>query len=336
MTKVTTWIRKYIGSIISTLGIVLLAIITYGDMGELFTEKYWENVGGNITSIGALSIGLVMIQVTIKQGIAEQALSAGLNTPDTKKKYDEHKALLNINREKSIYLPYFLSMRNKRETKNRKREFLIDNNFTSERALIVSGNKRLIKKYNAIKTNITASSIKWSTTDIVYKKDGTIEKLDEYRKRRFRKGLISGIAFMVGTAFITGGMFLSAEQVSLWQKTIKFITYIFMIGITSLMDMGKSYEKGAFGVPNELDEVNNIWHEFELWQVPDWVLKEVEKNSQSNEYMALLDEDILKLPVPRDEEIQEIILEEDNDLVETTKEDIVSEGEYSINTRADV
>lgn len=329
MSNFTFFLKKYAGSIISSLGFVLLAILTYGDLGELFTEEYWQNVGGNLSSIGALSIGLVMIQTTIKQGIAEQALSAGLNTKATTDKFNEHKQLLALNREKSIYLPYFLSMRNKRETKNRKREFLIDNNFTNERMLMVSGNKKLIKKYNAIKVNVTTSSIKWSTTDIIYKKDGTIEKLDEYRKRRFWKGLLTGTVFMIGTAFITGGMFLAPAQVSILQKTIKFITYIFMIAITAIMDIGKNYEKGAFGVPNELDEVNNIWHEFEIWQVPEWVMEEVEKNSQSMGHMAILDEDVLKLPAPINVET----LVESNFEV---KEEDDHERESGINSRANL
>lgn len=298
MSKFTLWLRKYAGSIMSVIGFVLLAILTYGDLGELFTEQYWQNVGGNLTSIGALSVGLVMIQVSIKQGISEQALSAGLNTQTTKDKYLEHKSLINKNRERYVYLPYFLTMRNARETKIRKREFLADNNFTSERALMLSKNKKLIKKYNAIKINVTADSIKWSTTDIVYQKNGRIEKLDAYRRRRAIRGVISGIVFMLATTLITGGMFLDPAEIPFWQKTIKLLTYAFVIMISAIIDIGKNYEKGAFGVPNELDEINNIWKEFEAWEVPSWVIEEVEKNSQSQEGVAMLDEDVLKLPAP--------------------------------------
>lgn len=298
MAKFTLFLRKYVGAIISGLGVILLAILTYGDLGELFTEQYWQNVGGNLSSIGALSIGLVMIQVSIKQGLSEQALSAGLNTKTTSDKFKEHKDLLTLNRERNVFLPYFLSMRNARETKIRKREFLIDNDFTSERMLMISRNKRLIKKYKNIKINVTADSIKWSTTDIVYQKNGRIEKLDTYRKRRALKGIITGIIFMFATTLITGGMFLDPAEIPFWQKTIKLITYIFVIAITALIDVGKNYEKGAFGVPNELDEINNIWREFEMWEIPDWVINEVERNSQSQDHMTMLDEDIKKLPAP--------------------------------------
>lgn len=327
MSQFTIWLRKYAGSIIAAAGLVLLAIVTYGNLGELFTEQYWANVGGNITSIGAISVGLVMIQVSIKQGVSEQALSAGLNTQTTKDKYEEHKSLISKNRERYVYLPYFLSMRNKRETNIRKREFLSDNDFTSERALMISGNKKMIRKYKSIKVNITASSIKWSTTDIVYQKNGRIEKLEDYRKRRALKGLISGIFFMFATCLITGGMFLDPADIPFWQKTIKLLTYIFVIAITVVSDIGKNYEKGAFGVPNELDEVNNIWREFELWQVPEWVIKEVEKASSSNNHMAMLNEDILKLPPP-------IIAE--NDETKEIMEGNNSETENAINSRADV
>lgn len=329
MSKFTIWLRKYAGSIIAAVGLVLLAIVTYGDMGELFTEQYWANVGGNITSIGAISIGLVMIQVSIKQGVSEQALSAGLNTKNTKDKYEEHKTLISRNREKYVYLPYFLSMRNKRETKLKKREFLSDNDFTSERALMTSGNKKFIRKYKSIKVNITASSIKWSTTDIVYQKNGRIEKLEDYRKRRAIKGLISGIFFMFATTLITGGMFLDPAEIPFWQKTIKLFTYIFVIAITVVSDIGKNYEKGAFGVPNELDEVNNIWREFEIWQIPEWVVKEVEKSSQSNDHMAMLDEDVLKLPAPA-------IVQEETIIIKEVKEDKTHERESTIDIRADV
>jgi hypothetical protein len=287
MSNFTLWLRKYTGSIISALGFIILAILTYGDLGELFTEQYWQNVGGNISSIGALSIGLVMIQVSIKQGISEQALSVGLNTKNTQDKYIEHRDILKRNQARNIYLSYFLAMRNERETKLRKREFLSDNSFSSEHALMISGNKRLIRKYKSIKVNITVDSIKWSTTDIVYQKNGRIEKLEAYRKRRAIKGLVSGIILMFATTLITGGMFLDMNEIPFWQKTVKLITYAFVIGMTAILDIGKNYEKGAFGVPNELDEINNIWKEFELWEIPTWVIEEVERNQQQDTMLVL-------------------------------------------------
>ena len=80
------WLRRNIGVIVSSVGMLLLVVVTFGDMGELFTEKYWRSVGGNITSIGAVTLGLVLIQYSIKQGVSEQALSTGLNQPRTVEK----------------------------------------------------------------------------------------------------------------------------------------------------------------------------------------------------------------------------------------------------------
>lgn len=280
MSKITNLIRKNVGIIVSIVGFALLVILTFGDMGELWTEEYWKNVGGNFTSISALTIGLVLIQTSIKQGISEQALSAGLNTTNTTEKYKEHKKLIKDNQEKHVYLPYFLAIRNKRETRRRKREFLVDNNFTSEKMLRMSGKTRLIKAYDAIQTNITVDSIKWSTTEIVYNKNGRIEKLETYRKKRLIKGLITGFLFMIATTFITGGLFLDSAQIPFWQKVVKLITYLIVIALSVLFDIGKNYEKGAFGVPNELEEINSIWEEFASWEIPSWVLKEVEDNEK--------------------------------------------------------
>lgn len=278
------WVRKNIGAIVATIGLLLMAILTFGDIGELFTEQYWINVGGNLSSIGALTIGLTLVQVSIKQGVSEQALSKGLNTENTKKKYDEHKGWLTKCRPKQIYLPYFLGLRNKRETKRRRQEFLQDNRFLTEEALYASGNKKLIRAYEKIYTNITSDSIKWSTTEIIYNKNGRIEKLDAYRRKRAIKATIMAFVFMLGMTLITGGLFLSVNEVPIWQKVVKFFTYLITMAITVVFDIGKNYEKGAYGVPNELDEVNTIWEEFDKWEVPNWVIKEVEElNSPQNE-----------------------------------------------------
>lgn len=308
MNQITKWLRKNIGLIVSIIGVVLLVILTFGDMGELFTEKYWENVGGNLSSISALTIGLVMIQTTIKQGVSEQALSAGLNKDDTQKKYTEHKTIRKDCREKEIYLPYFLDIRNKRETRRRKREFLVDNNFTSEKKLFESGNQKLIKKYNQIQINITADSIKWSTTEIVFKKNGQIEKLDTYRKKRAVKGFLTGVAWMLGATLITGGLFLDTAEIPFVQKVIKLFSYFLTIAFSVVFDICKNYEKGAFGVPNELEEVNGIWEEFKQWQVPEWVEKDVEMNN--------MPEDLEDEKSKQTEKVEE----------ETPKEDIEIEG----------
>lgn len=273
------WIRKNIGFIISSLGLILLIIVTYGDIGELFTEQYWINVGGNLTSISALTVGLMFILIMIKQGVSEQALSKGLNTPDTTKKYDEHKNIVKRCQAKQIYLPYFLTIYNERETKRRKQEFIIGNNFFTEKELYASKNKKLIKLYESIRTNITVDSIKWSTTEIVYDKNGSIEKLDKFRRHRLIKAIISGFIAMFATTLIAGGLFVSVNEIPFWQKTVKLLTYLLVIGINTIFDITLNFEKGAFGVPNELEEVNSIWEVFEKWETPDWVIKEVEQSN---------------------------------------------------------
>ena len=278
MGNITKSIRKYIGVIVSIIGFCLLVILTLGDIGELFTDRYWANVGGNLSSIGALTIGLVLIQTTIKQGISEQALSAGLNTQNTQDKYTEHKDLIKNNQNKQIYLPYFLTIRNSRESKRRKREFLVDNGFKNETELRQCKKAKLIRMYNSILTNIKVDDIKWSTTEIRYNKNGSIEKLEKYRSKRLWKGVVMGLMSMVATAFITGGMFLDIADIPLWQKFIKLFTYLITIAMSVIFDIGKNYEKGAFGVPDELDEINSIWLEFQKWDVPAWVINEVQKN----------------------------------------------------------
>jgi hypothetical protein len=272
------WIRKNIGTIIASMGLVLLVILTFGDLGELFTEQYWKNVGGNLTAIGALTVGLVMVQVAIKQGVSEQALSNGLNTENTLNKYKEHKEILFKCREKEIYLPYFLALRNERETKRRKREFLVSNNFTSEIMLRTRGDRKLNRKYDKIKTVVTVDNIKWSTTEIVYTKYGAIEKLETYRKKRTVKAVFIAIFFMFATTLIVGGMFLDRNDIPVWQKIIKFGSYLISMVMPVIFDSSANYEKGAFGVPNELDEINNIWYEFDLWTVPQWAIEEVKTN----------------------------------------------------------
>ena len=88
---------------------MLLCIITYGDLGEILTESYWQNVKENLTSIGFLSVALTMIQVSIKQGVSEQALQRGLNTTITAEKYKDHRNIIHRLSDKMIYLPYFFT-----------------------------------------------------------------------------------------------------------------------------------------------------------------------------------------------------------------------------------
>lgn len=278
--SITNLLRKNIGTIVAVLGFILLCIVTFGNLGELSTEAYWQSVGNNLTAISFVSIGLTLIQIAIKQGLAEQALQRGLNTENTRIKYEEHKKHIKDNTDKMIYLPYFLQIYNKRHTALRKREFLINNNYASEQSLIAAGDKRLINRYNKIVVIVTAASIKWSTTEIVYNKNGRILTLDEYRARRMTNAVIWSFAAMIGVTFLTGGLFFNTSDEPLWQKFVKLFTYVVTITITSVFSVVKEYEKGAFGVPNELDEINQIWHEFAAWEVPDWVKDEVAEHNE--------------------------------------------------------
>lgn len=279
--NITNALRKNIGTIVAVLGFILLCIVTFGNLGELSTKEYWHNVGNNLTAISFVSIGLTLIQIAIKQGLAEQALQRGLNTENTMAKYEEHRKHIKDNTDRMIYLPYFLHVYNKRHTALQKREFLINNNFTSEETLFLSGKQSLIKRYNKIIVRITAASIKWSTTEILYNKDGRILTLDEYRARRLGQAVIWSFAGMIGVTFLTGGLFFTTSDEPIWQKFVKLFTYVVAIAITSVFSVVREYEKGAFGVPNELDEINQIWHEFSTWEIPTWVKDEVKNYNKT-------------------------------------------------------
>lgn len=278
------FLRRNIGTIIASVGFILLVILTFGDIGEVLTADYWRNVRNNLTSIGFMSVGLTLLQLVIKQGIGEQALQKGLNSDNTAKKYNEHKALIESLQDKMVYLPYFLQTYNDRHTHIKKREFLVNNNFNSEELLMRSNQKRLIKKYKRIRIYITVSRIKWTTTTIVYNEKGQIETLQEYRMKRFVKGILFSICTMIAVVFITDGLFFQTSQQPLWQKFVKLLTYILAIGLSSIMTISQEYEKGAFGVPNELDEINEIWREFRDWKVPDWVKKDIENINKGGNY----------------------------------------------------
>ena len=276
-------LRKNIGTIIASFGFILLSIIVFGDLGEILTAEYWKNVKDNITAIGFLSISLTMIQVTIKQGVSEQALQRGLNTENTTNKYKEHRQIIKDNNEHMIYIPYFLQIYNERHTLMRKREFLIDNNFLGENALFVSKNIRLIRKYKKIRVYLIASRIKWATTDILYNKLGQIITLTEHRAKRAILGILNGLIFMIGITLLTRGLFFEEVTTPFYQKLVTLITYIIIITMTSILSVIKEYEKGAFGVPNELEEINEVWREFSTWQVPTWVINEVEGLNEQKE-----------------------------------------------------
>lgn len=271
------FLRRQIGTIISAFGFIILCILTFGDIYEILTEEYWQNVWQNITSIGIMSVSLTTVQVTIKQGLAEQALQRGLNTEETRKKYEEHKGIIAANIVRLIYMPYFLQVYNKRQTELKRREFLVSNGFKSEEELMRAGKRRQKRLYKKINIQITLTSIKWATTDIVYKKNGQIETLAQYRRRRLLKGIFVSATFMLATTLIARGLFFSADTETISQKFVRLLTYVATIIFTSLMNVIKGYEKGAFGVPNELSEINEIWHEFENWQVPEWVEEDIKQ-----------------------------------------------------------
>lgn len=276
-------LRRNIGTIVTAFGFILLCILTFGDLGEIVTEEYWQNVRDNITSLTFSSIALTMIQVMMKQGLGEQALQKGMNTDNTKEKYIEHKDIIKKSNSKIPYMPYFLQEYNERHTILRKREFLADNNFLSEKELFVSKAKKLIRKYKSIRTCISLSRIKWATTDITYNKKGQIQTLGEYRTKRLMRGITYAFIFMIGVTLLTRGLFFEENDVPLYQKFVKLITYIVVITMTSVFSIIKEFEKGAFGIPNELEEINEIWREFDGWSIPAWVMEEVKQREVNDE-----------------------------------------------------
>lgn len=268
-------LRKNIGTIVAAFGFVLLSIITFGDLGDLMTDAYWENVKNNLTSISFMSISLTLIQVAIKQGVSEQALQRGLNTEKTAQTYIRHRDLIKSCTSRLVYLPYFLQIYNDRHTKLKRREFLVENSFSTEQQLMLSKDRRKIRKYKKIRVSLTASRIKWATTEIVYNKHGQIQTLTEHRRSRAVRGIVTSLVFMIGVTFLTRGLFFSGSGEPLWQKFVKLGSYVVVITMTSILSIIREYEKGAFSVPNELEEINEIWIEFQNWEIPQWVITEV-------------------------------------------------------------
>lgn len=263
-------LRNNIGAITSSIGLIILVILLYGNPIEINTAEYWINVKNNIMSISILGFGLVLVNSAIKQGISEQALSTGLNTENTTNKFLEHKELIKKGVNRDVQLSEFLKMFNERETKIRRQEFLLSNNIDSDEVFkkpkLTFKEKRLKRKYFKIKTLVTPSSIKWATTTITYDKRGRLETLGNYRTKRAIKGLLTGTIVMFGMTLVARGLFLDVHQINWLAQTMQLFMYILTISITSIFDVIKNYEKGAFGVPNELDEINTIWQEFIDWE----------------------------------------------------------------------
>lgn len=279
-------LRRNIGTIVAAIGFFLLCILTFGNLGEIATAQYWANVRENLTSIGFMSVSLTIIQVVVKQGISEQGLQRGLNSDQTTKKYEEHRSLIKACAGKMLYLPYFLQIYNDRNTLLKKREFLVNNGYVSEKSLLASGKKRLIREYKRIRVSLTTSRIKWATTDIVHNRYGQIMTLSEYRTKRIIHAVITSLLLMVGVSFLARGLFFTSSGEPLWQKFVKLLSYVLAIAIGSLTEVVKSYEKGAFGVPNELEEINEIWREFQAWPIPEWIKQEVENISNDSKEVS--------------------------------------------------
>lgn len=277
-----TTLRRNVGVLVAMLGFTLLCILTFGNLGELASEEYWHNVWQNFTSIGFMSVSLTLVQTSIRQGLAEQALQRGLNTEKTQEKYFEHRELIKAATDRLVYLPYFLQNYNLRHTQFAKREFLVNNNFSSEETLRRSGNKKLNRIYDHIIIHVTPSRIKWATTDVIYNKHGQIISLQEHRRKRITSAVLSSLVFMIGVTFVTRGLFFTPSDEPFVHKLVRLLSYVVAIGISSLLAMIKEYEKGAFGIPNELDEINEIWHEFARWEIPQSVIDEV-KNINTTE-----------------------------------------------------
>ena len=73
---------------------------------------------------------------------------------------------------------------------------------------------------------------------------------------------------MFGMTLIARGLFMEIEKINWLAQLLQLVVYILTIAITAIFDVIKNYEKGAFGVPNELDEINTIWLEFLAWPIP--------------------------------------------------------------------
>lgn len=276
-------VRGQIGTIIAFFGFGLLTILTFGNIAEIGSTEYWLNVKEGLTSIGIMTVSLTLIQVSVKQGLSEQALRAGLNQEETTKKYQEHKALIDKCQERMLYLPYFLRSYNARHTAIRKGEFLVNNNYTCEKMLYENGTKKQIKIYENIKTDISAKNIKWATSEIQVDKYGRIIPLSEHRKKRTLNAVVVSLISMAASTLLVRGLFLSASTDSIGQKFIKLATYLITIMAGSILPIIKEYEKGAFSVPNELAELNEIWHEFYNWTIPQSVLDEIKQMEGNNE-----------------------------------------------------
>lgn len=274
---IISFLRKNIGVFVAFFGFTLLVIMTFGDLGELMTEEYWANVKENLTAITYTTIGLTMIQTAIRQGLSEQALQRGLNTEKATTAYQAHRDLIKSCVEKIQYLPYFIHNYNARNTNLKKREFLVTNGFSSEKVFLDHASKRDIRKYKSIKVQISCSSIKWATSEIKYKKNGRVETLAEHRTKRIIFNIGSSLLCMVAVAFITRGLFFAEVEEPLYEKFIKLLTYTVSIILGSILGVVKEYERGAFSVPNILDDINEIWIEFKNWNIPDWVVKEMEE-----------------------------------------------------------
>jgi hypothetical protein len=213
----------------------------------------------------------------VKQGIKEQALSKGLNTDETIKAYNDHKAIRGRAREKELYLVYFLSERNARQTKYKRREFLGYNNFTTEELFMKNASPKMKRKYLRICVLLREQDIKWASTGVVYDKYGRIEKLVEHRRKRLIKDIVLSLLLTVVMTIFVSELIATFTFDNWVTKMIDLFTYGLVIAITSILGVSGEYEHGRFTIPNNLEEINNIWEEFIRWSIPQWCIDEVEK-----------------------------------------------------------
>ena len=93
-------------------------------------------------------------------------------------------------------------------------------------------------------------------------------------------GIITAVILSIVLLLISDKLFPNITADNIWQKMFKLIVYIFVIGFNEiLIDMPKEYEYGRFTIPLILDDINEIWAEFEHWKIPPELLDDLEQES---------------------------------------------------------
>jgi hypothetical protein len=273
-------IRENIGIIISCFGFFLLTILIFGDVTQIHTRGYWVEVYQNLVGYTLFSFAVTLLQVAIKQGIGEQALRTGINSPETITAITEHRKLIKGLKHKESYLPFFLEVYNERETKCRRNRFLYENLYKTEIELLDSKKKRIIKKYLRIRTAMRVSDLRWVTNEIKFDKFGRFETLTIHRKARLIFGLITAVVLSVFMLLISDKLFPNITAENIGQKIFKLFIYVVVIGFNEVfIDAPKEYEYGKYTIPVLLENINNIWLEFEQWKIPPELLDDLEQET---------------------------------------------------------